>query len=175
MKLILLPGNNAGNESWIRQVRDSLQDKFDGSYLQGYDHWSSGKPVIDLDAELQKLASADVMKDSYAVFGKSAGVVLALKGISEGKIHPRKCIFVGTPVYWCKQNSFPLSDWLEGYSVPTLFVQKTRDPAATFEFLKGYLAKRNVQKHTMVEMPGDDHDYAEIDELKRIITEYISK
>jgi len=173
MKLVLLPGNDARNQTWIREVRDSISDKFDGSYLQGYGHWGSGKTVIDLNTELQKLYASEAILSPYTIFAKSAGVLLSLKGMYDKMLMPQRCIFVGTPVHFAKQNRFPLESWITAYQVPTLFIQKSRDPAATFGFLKGYLEKRGVKNHTMVEMPGDDHDYKEIDELNRIINDYL--
>src|SRR4030042_3643236 len=98
MNLILLPGNDAKNREWIDGVADAVKDKYDRRIVQYYDHWENGGS-FNFEAELQKLiVNVGKLREGtgYAVFGKSAGVVLALGAIDRSAIAPKKCIFVGS-------------------------------------------------------------------------------
>ena len=172
MKLILLPGKDKSDQPWVQEVDAALRERFDSTTIQDYVHWQ--KPdgaVIDFDGELEKLVK--VAESEHIIFAKSAGVVLTLKGIYEGVLQPKKCIFVGTPHVWCRQNRIDVSQWLQDYATPTLFIQKTRDRAGSSAWLQRHLERQGVKNYEFVELPGKDHDYANVEELKRLIMDYL--
>src|SRR3989338_3310952 len=167
MNLYLLPGNSAKNKKWIEDVSLSLRDVFVNSEILYYEHWKTGEEIIDIDVEIDRFYRMVDRKKDYAVFTKSIGVGVVLKAVSEGKIHPSKCIFVGTPVNWCRANNFKIEEWIEGYSIPSLFIQQTKDPVFSFKELKELLKNKNVKNYLLKEIEGDDHNYDNIDEMKR--------
>ncbi len=173
MNLILLPGNDKSNREWIDMVETSLSPLFDHTAVHYYDHWWSEGGEIDLEVELDKLAVTVSQFDTYVIFAKSAGVLLALYGIFEGILDPEVCIFVGSAFPWGKAQGYDLDNWLINYAVPTLFIQKTDDPALSFEGLRLLLLDRNVSGNILKEIPGDGHEYENIGQLRELTEGFV--
>ncbi|MDA3855154.1 MAG: hypothetical protein PF569_02760 [Candidatus Woesearchaeota archaeon] len=174
MKLVLLPGNSPSNCEWIEKVRFSLSDKYDNIIFLKYEHWKHKNKSIDLDLELDRLITIlNNCNQDYVIFAKTAGVALTLKGIYEGKINPKRCIFLGVPIVWARLNDFKIDDWFFNYEYPTLFIQKTGDPAMFHDELKTYLKNKSLKDYTIVEMLGEDMKYNEVDLIKDEIINYL--
>lgn len=171
--LYLLPGNSAKNRKWIEDIRASLKEIFANSEILYYDHWKTGEEIIDIDVEIDKFYRMVERKKDYIIFAKSIGIGVVLKAVFEGKINPGKCIFVGTPVNWCRANNFDIEEWIEGFSIPSLFIQQTKDPAFSFRELKDLVKKKNVKNYLLKEVEGNDHNYDDIDEIKRFIVGFL--
>lgn len=174
MHLILLPGNGKYNKEWIDQVRENFQDLFTSTHVLYYDHWftDEGKN-IDLAVEQKKLIEVVQDLDEYVIFAKSMGTVLTIKSIHEKYIEPKKCIFAGHPVNWAKYRDYYVDEWIEGYSTPTLFVQKTTDPVMSYQELKDLLIKHRVQNYELIEVEGNDHEYEDIEALRRMVINFL--
>ena len=175
MILVLLSGNSVRTKEWIESVEEELKNLFESTHIQYYNHWETNEKIIDINCELNELSKYLKDKKDYVIFGKSAGIVLALKGISEGKIFPKKCMFVGTPVSWCKENNILIENWAKDYKTPTFFIQKTKDPAIYSEELKDFLNKNKVKNFKLIEIPGGDHHYENLKELKKLMEELINE
>ena len=173
MKLILLAGNSISNKEWIENVEKTLRPLFTETELHYYQHWTTGDGLIDLDRELDLLSKDINDSEKYVIFAKSAGTLLALKGVRENKLSPHKCIFVGTAINWGREKNFSVDEWLLEYSIPTLFIQKTKDPTSTFEELSSLLNECEVKSFTLKEIPGEDHHYDEIESLKMEIKDFL--
>jgi len=174
MKLILLAGNSSSNKTWIEKVENILKPFFEETRIQYYKHWSSGAELIDFDDELLALQNLVSDFSEYIIFAKSAGALLALKGVKEGAIKPSKCIFAGTAINWGKANNFDVDAWLNKYSVPTLFIQKTSDPTCSYQELEMILKDRNITNFNIKEITGDDHSYDDMEMLKEEVASFIS-
>ncbi len=174
MNLILLPGNDKSNKAWIDSIDTVFSPSFKQTAIHYYDHWwSSDAGEIDLEVELDKLAATVEQFDTYVVFAKSAGVLLALYGIYEGVLDPEVCIFVGSAVNWGYERGYDLDNWLINYSVPTLFIQKSQDPAISAPDLKNLLMDKNVQRYSLQEIEGNDHYYDDIDQLRQLMEGFV--
>lgn len=175
MNLILLSGNGFSNKEWIEKVERGLGSLFQKTVIQNYRHWETGEKLIDLDFETSKLAENTRSLGNYIVFAKSAGVVLTLKSVFEGKIKPAKCIFVGLPLRWAEEYNFNLNCWIESFSVPTLFVQQTNDPMFSFNELQDYLGRKNAKDYQLAEVIGESHHYPNVEQLKQLVEEFIEQ
>ena len=175
MRLILLPGNSKLNKEWIEKLAVNLKEIFDKTYIHYYKHWETGEEIINIDYELERLADYLAKKKGYIIIAKSIGAALAVKGIKEGKIAPKKCIFLGLPVIWCRQYSINLDSWIKGYSARTLFIQNTEDPVMGADELKDFLNKNNVSNYKFVKLEGTSHNYEDLDKIKILIKEFIKK
>lgn len=174
MDLILLSGNSFSHKEWILDVEKTLHPLFGKALVQDYKHWQDNSPVIYLNDEVSILKhELAKLSEPYVVFAKSAGTLLALKSIYLKVINPVKCIFLGLPVGWGKTNGFEVGTWLRDYTVPTLFVQKTHDPAMSFVDMKEYLTRHNVQNAHFKEVPGDDHYYGDFELIKRLVKRFV--
>jgi len=172
MNLILLSGNSLPNEAWIDQVASSFKDSAN-VLVHRYRHWKTGEAVIDLDHELAELAESITQFDQYSIFAKSAGTLLAMKGVHEGVLHPAKCVFVGVPINWAREQKFDLGEWLSDYQVPTLFIQQVDDPYATFDELKSFIENAKHPSASFASRPGNDHQYADIDAVKKLTFDFL--
>ncbi len=175
MDIILLAGNSKKNQIWIEDIGSILKPVFNEVIIQYYSHWQDvQESIMDLDQEEKKLVKLANQSPDYVLFGKSIGAVLGLETISKGIIHPAKCVFAGTAINWADSNGLDVRRRLRNYSVPTLFLQNTNDPAISSVELKKILLECGVSNHEFVDLPGDTHDYSAV-EIARLIKKYCSK
>ena len=173
MDLILLAGNSIDNKEWIEEVESAFKPFFSLTQIQYYDHWQSGKELIDLNKEIKKLTETTKSKKQYVIFAKSAGSLVTLKAIFEKKISPHKCIFIGIPINWAKKYGFDIKKWFKDFDLPSLIIQHTNDPIASIQELSKFLKKETVANCKLVELSGNDHYYSEIDKIKDLTTNFI--
>ncbi len=169
MKLILLPGNSPKNKPWIDKVTKSLSGKFQSTYTQYYDHWNQDIGYIDFDKETEKLLKNIKGDERYIVFAKSVGIMLTLKAISNKKINPLMCIFVGTPT-----TAEKLDEFFKDYTIPTLFIQQENDPLTSFDKLAEKVSNLDLDNAIVKEIEGNDHKYKNIEELSELVTKFVS-
>lgn len=153
MTILILPGNAIVNKEWVSLLKKRI-NKLDKVQTIEYSHWKESKDLINLDTELKKLKGS-----YYMIIAKSAGIILALKGIIESRIIAKKCVFIGTPVSWAEDNSFQLLKYLSNYNLPTLFIQNKNDPTCSSDKLKDILNTKRLKTYKVVEHEGDSHDY----------------
>ena len=173
MELILLSGNSIHTKEWIESVERELKPLFNSTHIQYYKHWKTREKTIDLDYELNILSNYLRNKRDFIIFAKSAGVVLTLKGISEGKIDPKRCMFTGIPVHWCDNIKIPIRNWIKNYKTQSYFIQKTNDPTISAKDLKIIHEENKIKNFKFIEIKGDDHHYENLAELKNYMDELI--
>lgn len=173
MKTILLGGNNPTNIFWLESMEKELKKKLNDVFVHRYSHWDTNVELIDLDKELENLRTELESAKQYVIVGKSAGVLLALKGISESKLHPSACVFLGIPVLWGWEKGFDVDRWIKGFSVPTLFIHKSGDPAIASDALKNLLKESGAKNYKLHIIPGEEHEYAEYKELSQTIISFL--
>lgn len=176
MDLIILGGNNRSpeNRAWVSDLANILKPYFTSIYPHSYHHWQTKDKVIDLNYEIKAINNIIKEKQEYIILGKSAGVILTLKGIYSGVLSPNKCIFIGIPVRWSQKHNFNVGTWLRDFSVPTLFIQESYDPVMLTKDLRKYLKEISVTNYELSEIPGNDHDYENQLQLKDIIVPFVS-
>jgi hypothetical protein len=176
MHLVLLAGNSKLNKEWIEDVESSVKELFDSTYIHYYKHWDDeNAKLLDFDLELSRLQKELEGKEDYVIFAKSAGALLTLRGISEGILNPSKCVFAGVAVNWGLSKGLPVDTWLEAVHVPSLFIQKTDDPAISFEELREFIRAKGVENFTMIEQEGDDHHYGDLELLKKEMRDFLKE
>lgn len=173
MKLILLPGNVPTNKQWAHNAAQAFSDTATDILEQNYTHWETGAKIIDFDAELVKLSEALQGENEYIIFGKSAGAVLAIYGVSAGALKPERCVFAGLPIKWAEKNKFPLREWLTKFNIPTVLVEQSEDPVGPYAEVQAYLAELEINSIQTIEIPGNDHDYNDLDAIKALVQEFL--
>jgi hypothetical protein len=158
MKLFILPGNSPQNKEWAEKLKESLAERVNEIYIQYYDHWQTGEEIINLERELEKLLK-EINTQEYLLLGKSAGVLVILKGIFENKLKPKACIFLGTPIFWARALNFSIDEYLKNFQTPTLFIQQSEDPAISANNLQELLLSLKVKNYKFITIPGSDHSY----------------
>lgn len=173
MNLILLGGNHKSNKGWIEDVEREIRHMFDSTLIQYYKHWEEKAANIDFEKEMKELVSNTKGLKKLVFFGKSAGTLLTLKAIYQKVISPEKCIFVGTALNWAKACGLDINNWFESFAVPTLFIQKKDDPAASYDDLYNLLIDKNVRNFRTIKLSGSDHAYRDLKEIRNLIREFI--
>jgi len=140
-----------------------------------YSHWDSEHNNFNFELESENLIKKMENGKNFIVFAKSVGAILALRTIHNKKLTPKACIFVGSAVRWARETQKGIDSWLQGYSIPTLFIQKTSDPAISFEDLKKTLTLSKAKNYKLLQLPGDNHDYEDIEPLVNSSLEFINK
>jgi len=135
-----------------------------------YQHCRTGGSSIDVDDEIRRVGEAASRFDApYVVFAKSIGIFITLRGIEEGVLQPVKCMFVGVPLSLFQNQSTGL---LEHNELPTIVAQNRRDPVASFDEVSGYITGLGIPNYRLVQLPGDNHHYEDIDRLTALIRQY---
>lgn len=174
MNLILLGGNNVGNKKWIRAVEKQFKPHFK-THVLPYKHWDTGNEWINPDEELKRLARLGNRLGDYMIFSRSAGTLITLMGDSRSMIKPARCIFVGIAIKWSEYFDPDYDNWLKNFKTPSLLIQKTHDPAISCRKLKKFLDKRNLTDYKLKEIPGEDHYYGDIEELRDLTVDFYKK
>ena len=172
MNLLLLAGNSKRNQEWIHAVDRVIKPLFNTTVVQEYQHWQTGVNFIDLDAELNKAAQNTRSLDPYIIFAKSVGCLLALMGMRNHVLHPHKCIFTGLALKLIMSEKIPLEEWLGNNQIPILILQNEADPAGSYVQVKESMSK--VPNCTIAKLPGDTHEYNDLQKLKDIIATYLN-
>ncbi len=163
------------NKHWIEAVADNFRPHFSNVQSLHYSHWDSGHNAFNFELEASKLIKKMENSKKFVVFAKSAGAILALQAIHDKKLTPQACIFVGSAVGWARETQKDVDLWLRGYSLPTLFIQKTSDPAISFEDLKKTLILSKAKNYKLLQLPGDNHDYEDIELLVNSSLEFVNE
>jgi pimeloyl-ACP methyl ester carboxylesterase len=157
--VIGLPGRNAETEDWMRSLCARLG--FAQAEVLHYRHWDDPVPA-DAAFEAHRLAGRAI----DMVIGKSLGTLVAALAHDAESFRPGLAILIGVPLRG-------LEDWhLAAYRrlatrVPTLFVQQSQDFTGSHAELFAWA--RSFERATVVEVPGTDHAYADLEALEAVI------
>lgn len=150
-----------------------MKEDFVLTWMQRYDNWPRHGALLDPEIETGKLIEKAKTFGEYVIFAKSAGTLLCMKAVYEKKIKPLKCMFVGTAIKWGRELRWPVDEWVRGFSVPTLYVQKSDDPIMGFEDLRLALEDLEVRNCKLMEIPGSSHHYERVFELKKMLKVWV--
>lgn len=166
MKLFILGGLSHKNQEWITQVADSFAKQFECVVIT-YDHWKD-ESSIDYEHESKKLHAILKNEKQYAIFAKSAGILLTLKTIFDFDLKPTQCFFVGTPYVYSHKVKMPFEQLIYAIPLRSVFIQNEFDPACSYkklvELLNGKFPILNIPE-------AASHDY-DIETLKQMIKSF---
>ncbi|MEX1063739.1 MAG: hypothetical protein WD898_02115 [Candidatus Paceibacterota bacterium] len=174
MNLALIGGNSLKNKPWLEEVKKAMSEYYDNIVVHIYSHWERGETLLDIEKESDLFAKELENMSDYTLFAKSAGIMVALRCINEKKISPSKCIFVGTPIYWAKDQKVNFDEWFKNLNIPTLFIQHDQDPTISSVDLKKLIQEWGINNHEFIGLPGDTHDYPEVEELAKLTNQFSS-
>lgn len=174
MHLIILPGNSKEfNEQWLYDSADAYKELFDSVTTHVFKHWETGEDMIDVDVEVRRLEEeAKKLDGEYTIFAKSAGTITTVKAVAEGRVNPKKCVFVGCPWGNFAEEQGDFDILLSKYEVPTLYVQQTNDMFFKYEDLEKIL-KEKMENYELHEIPGENHAYDNYDQIKTWMKKFI--
>ncbi len=173
MNALLLSGNSLRNKDWIHQLDSQVAPLFGKTLVHEYLHWQTGQPLIDLDAELKLLEPNLPELGEYVIIAKSAGSVLALKGINQRLLSPAKCFFMGLPLAYINEQILPAGQWLAACQMPVMIIQNSFDPVGSYQAAKDYLLESAASQCQLIEVAGDSHDYEDYPCLKQLLADFL--
>jgi hypothetical protein len=174
MHYIFVPGNSPLNKKWTYDLKEEFQEFYDSSSVIEFDHWKTGEELANVDLEAKKLKDLiSELEEPYCIVAKSIGTLISSLAIKSSIEKPEKVFFIGVPLKWVAQNAENLelnkstSEIYALDNVSKVFVQKTKDFVASAKEVAAFI-NINVSNSTFVELPGDDHHYADLNSLKYI-------
>lgn len=167
MKILGLPGINPVTEQWMQKLLGAIEPDQADIVIQRYQCW--GMPGTSLDIETEAGIAAKTGPD--IVIAKSIGTRVALYSFMRNLNPAKACIFLGIPIRGCSNDEISALHKL-CKSVPTLLIQQTNDPVGGYSVLASLLPTSPACK--TIEVPGNDHRYGNIDQLRQIIESWYS-
>lgn len=175
MELIILPGNSINNKEPSERILETISYLFDDGYVHNYNHWQTGGNIIDFEVEIDRIKKIIDPKKEYFILAKSLGSVLAMKLINDGIISVKKCVFLGLPVNWCKNNNIDIDKSIKGFSKRLAIIQNTQDPTIPSGMLNEYLRSMDVKNHLLIEVEGSNHEYEDTGLIEKTVKEVLEE
>ena len=163
IKILGLPGINPVTEHWMKSLFNILDLGQTTSIVQNYQCWKMPGSRLDLEVEIEKAGK----EQADIIIAKSIGTALALNGYKRKLFEAKQCIFIGTPVNGLKASDQKMLREQTNELKPVLFIQQTNDRAGSITELRKIVIDKQPVK--VVEIPGNDHMYSDIHQLKDII------
>jgi hypothetical protein len=164
MKIILLPGMSARNESWGKQLKLDLKKLGKDIDIIKWDHWKSKDSNFSIKIEEQKLLKQIGDEKDYMILAKSVGTRLLSKLISDGKLVPKKVILMGVP----STNNIYKKAFSNFDPEKVKVIQNTKDPLVSFSEIKEFFMDVN-KAIEVIEVEESGHDYPYPDLIDSLI------
>lgn len=152
-----LPGVVAPTYAWLTALLAQLGAVEGEATILDYRHWAD-------NADPDPLAEASRLENivTERVVAKSIGTWIATAAFAQHGFVPRTAVLIGCPLARHGADGFTM---LEAFvsAVPTLFIQQSDDKVGAYRDLAAVVG--GWPNATLVEVPGKDHVYADIDAL----------
>jgi alpha-beta hydrolase superfamily lysophospholipase len=158
MDVVALPGRSRETEVWLNSLLRAAHHP--AAKVIRYRHWDT-----DVEADVAFEAKRLYEESPQLVVAKSLGTVIAATAHGSNKFRPAFAVFIGTPFAALQEQDIRLLRQFAA-AVPTLFIQQAQDPGGPAGELAGALQLRSGN---VVEVPGNDHLYLDIDALAGIM------
>ena len=155
MQVIGLPGRSRETKEWMQRLLASLG--IAEPAIAHYRHWDS---EIEADVSYEAERLQDQVPE--LVVAKSLATLIAASAFALYSFRPKAAILIGVPLCNFSPQQLQLLRHLSD-QVPTLFVQQSADPGASFLELQSLV--RDFGHAEAAQVSGDDHAYANISEL----------
>lgn len=152
----------------MRALLDAIELQQSERIIQRYQCWSIPGTSLDLETE----AAIAVRTDPDIVIAKSIGTRVAMNAFKKDLLSAKAYIFLGIPLRGCTNDETSALQKL-CTTIPTLLIQQTNDPAGSFSALASLFPVSPTCKTS--EVPGNDHRYGNIEQLKQIIESWYSR
>lgn len=174
MNVLILGGISPHNQPWVHEVERALSPLADTVVVHEYAHWSQPEGTeMDIDYELRAAAEKAKSLREYAIFAKSVGTVLTLRGVASGLLAPKTCLFTGLPLKLIEREFPEMPAWISANKAPVLLMQNSQDTAGSFADVQTYLKAINADWE-LVELPGDSHSYEDLGTIRKLATPHLA-
>ncbi len=168
MKIQVLPGISPKTEKWAENLLRELALPASEAAIHRYSHWEcADEQCLQLKNEIERLRGTK----TELLIGKSLGVIVGLQACQREVIAPQRAILIGTPVISCVEENLDLHGLAAALAVPALYLQQKEDVVGSCELLRKHVG--SVEKATIVEVPGNNHQYKDLKLLVRHIRKWL--
>ncbi len=169
--MLILCGYSKYNIDLLRNMKEAYSKDYNVTTVE-YDHWYNDKEM-DYDNQLNKIGEAIKDKDIDIIVAKSIGTYLSTKAMKKGLLNPKVVVFLGYPLAFMEQRNLSYMDDLLSMvdEHKVLFIQQEKDPLCSAQQLKEILKDRIP----LITVPGDDHSYGAVEDIKVHVDEFIQK
>lgn len=167
--LLILGGNSKNNILWLDKYKQEFSKDYK-VYDIFYEHWENNKE-INFDIELNKMNRIATNIKNYNIIAKSIGSVISIIGIDREIIKPKKMVILGYPLDLIKSNNLNINSLIKEISkkINILIIQQDNDPIGKYVDVAKELPNVKV-----IEIPGNDHSYANLNIIKPLIEEFLN-
>lgn len=167
--LIILGGNSKNNILWLDKYKQEFSKDYK-VYDIFYEHWENNKE-INFDIELNKMNKIATNIKDYNIIAKSIGSVISIIGIDREIIKPKKMVILGYPLDLIKNNNLNINSLIKEISkkINILIIQQDNDPIGKYVDVAKELTNVKV-----IEIPGNDHSYTNLNIIKILIEEFLN-
>jgi len=162
MKILGLPGINPATEQWMKKLLSTIDLNQTEIAIQQYQCWTHPGSKLNFEKE----ASIAAKSKPDIVIAKSIGTRVLLCASTNGLISANTCVLIGIPIQGYSDSEISVLNKLCALE-STLIIQQKDDPVGSFSMLASKILDTSLCKMAIV--PGSDHLYSDIDELKVII------
>lgn len=161
MKTLGLPGRDEATVAWLESILEGLYPPPADYAVQRYGCWQ-GQADFDLDLEVAHASGDDV----GLVVAKSMGTRVAIHAAQRDTLLAERYVLIGVPLKAYQPGELDLLNALCARR-PVLLIQQTDDFLGACDELRRVVAEHdNV---SFVEVPGSDHVYSDVADLRRHI------
>ena len=107
------------------------------------------------------------------IIAKSIGTVVAIHAFHRKALECKGFVFIGVPVRSLNQEHKRILVDLCGSEIPVLFIQQSEDPLGSFADLQAII--RESKSVDLAQVGGNDHQYSDLDELRKPIENWHTK
>lgn len=168
MNICFLPGINQKTEKWAANLLQELSFPDSSATIQRYTHWEcADDQCLKLENEIERLQGCAV----DLLIGKSLGTIVGILACQRKIIAPKQAIFIGTPVISFREENLDLKQLANELHIPALYIQQKDDIVGSSVSLREQIG--SVPKATLVEVPGNNHQYKDLKLVARHIKKWL--
>ena len=151
----------------MEEVLRTIERAGSTRHTQCYEFWDQADSGLDDIRELERASEFD----PELIVAKSLGTILASRGIHQGELSPKHCVFIGIPVGSLNEAARTVFDGWGDTGIDSLFIQQSHDRTGGFRQLCDLLP--SAPNCTTVEVAGEDHMYTDVMEIGKIVNAWL--
>lgn len=169
--MIILGGNSKKNIAWIEAIKQEYNNDYN-AYGVFYNSWNEEEKDINIEEELAKLSIYNNNHNNYIVIAKSMGAIITLLATTGKIIKPKTIILLGIPLKYISDKNYDLINLFNNAKTKSklLVIQQIND----YQCSLNKLIKEIPNDIPLLAIPGNDHTYNDIKNIKKIIDTIIN-
>lgn len=163
---LIVPGQHVVNRDWAKSLAQQLRIECNSL---DYPWWHESDGEINVEEIKSRIAA--IQPD--IVIAKSIGTLLTSFALQDRLIAPRLLVIMGVPLKSISAEEVEIIRSVQDIDdLSVLVIQQTSDCLGSYSDVAHLFGRSNV---SLAEVPGDDHMYADFEEMARLIDHWLSE